>query len=79
VQVYRRLEMPPAEPPTLGAMDVDGTLILYDPTGGGAKRDSTEEPRERTEAPSPDAKKLKGKTSESESSASAAEQLRHSQ
>jgi hypothetical protein len=79
MQVYRRLEMPPAEPPTLGAMDVDGTLVLYDPTGGGAKRDSTEEPRERTEAPSPDAKKLKGKTSESESSASAAEHLRHSQ
>jgi hypothetical protein len=75
---YRRLDMLPNGTSTQNAMDVDRTLAVFDPTSGGAKRDDTEAPRARSEAPSPDAKKTKGNPSETES-ATAAEQLRPSQ
>jgi hypothetical protein len=57
------------------AMDTSGTMVIFDPNLAGAKRDSTEILRARSEAPSPDAKKMKSVETES---ASAAEQRRQS-
>ncbi|KAM0830207.1 hypothetical protein ACQ4PT_066337 [Festuca glaucescens] len=81
LQTYRRLDMPPADisNQTNGAMDVDGRMVVYDPFVGGSKRDSTEVPRARSEAPSHDAKKSKGNLTESENSATAAPQLHQPQ
>jgi hypothetical protein len=56
-------------------MDTSGAMVMFDPNLAGAKRDSTENPRARSEAPSPDAKKMKSVETES---ASAAEQRRQS-
>jgi hypothetical protein len=79
MQVYRRLNMQPTEIINGGGMDVDGQLVVFDPNAAGAKRDSTEDPRTREEAPNPEAKKPKGNPSDSENSATAAAQLRQSQ
>jgi hypothetical protein len=79
MQVYRRLEMQPTGTVNGGGMDVDSQLVVSDLNAAGAKRDSTEDPRTREEAPNPEAKKPKGNPSDSENSATAAEQLRQSQ
>jgi hypothetical protein len=57
------------------AMDTSGAMVMFDPNLAGAKRDSTENLRARSEAPSPDAKKMKSVETDS---ASAAEQRRQS-
>jgi hypothetical protein len=76
-QAYRRLDM--ANDNVNGAaMDHDGTMVVFDPNKAGEKRGSTEDPRVRAEAPSPEAKKHRAVTEETENQATAAGQLRQS-
>jgi hypothetical protein len=52
--------MPTDGASTVSAMELEGRMVVYDPKASGAKRDNSEVPRARAEAPSPDAKKKKG-------------------